>query len=429
MDAWLKTGRQAQAKIHISSSLYILFKIKTNGLAIETAILLHHTMSGIYIHIPFCRKACHYCNFHFSTSLHRKAELLDALKMEIGRFTMPANLPINQTKAETIYFGGGTPSILTAGELEVLLEELHRKFTLAEGAEITLEANPDDITPEKLNAWKKMGINRLSIGIQSFREEDLVWMNRAHNSMQAYRCIELANAAGFDNLNIDLIFGTPTLPDAAWLANLEQAKNMGITHLSCYALTVEENTALHHFIKKGKVPLPPEEKQARQFEMLLDWAGKAGWEHYEISNLCKPGHRSRHNSSYWTGRPYFGFGPSAHSFDGEKTRWMSIANNALYINAWMNQTGEPYHWEHLTNVQSLNEKIMTGLRRSEGIEADFVTGMVERIQLTPPQQKAFFGQLHAFLAEGLCIDKEKRITLSAKGKLYADHVAAGLFLD
>ena len=429
MEPWLKTGRQVHQKIHISRSLYMLFKIKTNGLAIETAILLLQTMSGIYIHIPFCRKACHYCNFHFSTSLHRKPELLEAMKMEIGRFNLPSTPPNGET-VETLYFGGGTPSILLPGELDALLNEVHKKFSLADDVEITLEANPDDISAEKLATWKQMGINRLSIGIQSFREEDLLWMNRAHNAQQAYKCIELADAAGFDNLNIDLIYGTPTLPDEAWLANLEQAEKMGITHLSCYALTVEENTALHHFIKKGKVPLPPEEKQARHFEMLMDWANQWGWDHYEISNLCKPGHRSRHNSNYWTGKPYFGFGPSAHSFDGNLERWHGIANNARYIESWMNNAGECYEFEHLTNEQQLNEKIMTGLRRLEGINTNAIDGKVEEIQLSPRQQKAFFSQLSSFVADGLCLETgNQTITLTAKGRLYADHVAAGLFVE
>lgn len=396
-------------------------------MAIETAILLHHTMSGIYIHIPFCRKACHYCNFHFSTSLHRKAELLEAMKMEIGRFNLPPALS-NGEKVETLYFGGGTPSILTPNELEELLAEVYKKFSFAAGAEITLEANPDDITAEKLENWKQLGINRLSIGIQSFREEDLVWMNRAHNAMQAYRCIELANAAGFDNLNIDLIFGTPTLPDAAWLANLDQAKTIGITHLSCYALTVEENTALHHFIKKGKVPLPPEEKQARQFEMLMDWADQSGWEQYEISNLCRPGHRSRHNSNYWTGRPYFGFGPSAHSFDGNLERWHGIANNAIYIKDWLEGVPTPYLSEKLTPAQRFNEKIMTGLRQKEGISFSSLSGIVPGISLSEKELKTLLNTMDSFLLQGLLLKEKDNLSLTRKGKLFADHIAASFFL-
>jgi oxygen-independent coproporphyrinogen-3 oxidase len=427
MDSWLKTGRLAKTKIHISSSRYILYKIKTNGLAIETAILLLQTMSGIYIHIPFCRKACHYCNFHFSTSLHRKPELLDALKKEIGSFTIPAALS-NDDRVETLYIGGGTPSILTAGELGGLLEKVQGRFLLADDAEITLEANPDDITAKKLESWKQMGVNRLSIGIQSFRGEDLEWMNRAHNAGQAYRCIELAYAAGFANLNIDLIFGTPTLHHAAWLANLEQAKRMGITHLSCYALTVEENTALHHFIKKGKVPMPPEEKQARQFEMLMDWADQSGWEHYEISNLCKPGHRSRHNSNYWTGRPYFGFGPSAHSFDGNLTRWNGIANNAIYIKDWLEGNGTPYLSEKLTLRQRFNEKIMTGLRQKEGISFPSESGSLQGLSLSEKEMQNFLRTIDDFLSQGLLVKEKENICLSRRGKLFADHIAASLFL-
>lgn len=383
-------------------------------------------MAGIYIHIPFCRKACHYCNFHFSTSLHRKPELLQALQVEIGSFQPPSHLS-DKDPVETVYLGGGTPSLLTLAELEGILNGIRNRFSVSQHAEITLEANPDDISAPLLEGWKDLGINRLSIGIQSFREEDLVWMNRAHNAAQAFGCIELAAAAGFDNLNIDLIFGTPTLPDEAWQQNLAQAKNLGITHLSCYALTVEENTALHHFIKKGKVPLPPEEKQARQFEMLMDWAEISGWEHYEISNLCQPGHRSRHNSNYWTGIPYFGFGPAAHSFNGQNTRWMGVANNARYIDAWLKQEGNAYETEVLTTVQMLNERLMTGLRRSEGVITDPASGIVAGISLTPPQQKAFHITLEGFVRDGLCKFDNGLLTLTQKGRLYADHVAAGLF--
>lgn len=383
-------------------------------------------MAGIYLHIPFCRKACHYCNFHFSTSLHRKPEFLQALNQEISSFRLSEN-DNEKTPVETIYLGGGTPSLLTLSELEGLLETIRSRFLPAADAEITLEANPDNITAAQLQGWKNLGINRLSIGIQSFRQQDLEWMNRAHNATQAFECIELADAAGFANLNIDLIFGTPTLPDEAWLQNLAQAEKLGITHLSCYALTVEENTALDYFIKKGKVPAPAEEKQARQFEMLMDWAEQQGWEHYEISNLCKPGHRSRHNSNYWMGRPYFGFGPSAHSFNGQNTRWMGVANNTRYINAWLYGEGDAYENETLNTLQLLNERVMTGLRRLEGVPADPATGIVAGIDLLQAQQTAFFRAMEVFLKNGLCAFENGTLTLTKKGKLYADHIAAALF--
>ncbi len=354
--------------------------------------------------------------------------MLEAIRREILAFAPPEHIA-NDNRVETLYLGGGTPSLLNSGELDGLLHTVNNRFELLPDAEITLEANPDDITPEKLESWKQSGINRLSIGIQSFRNEDLYWMNRAHNATQALQSIEWAYAAGFENLNIDLIFGTPTLPDDAWLQNLEQATQSGVTHVSCYALTVEENTALHHFIKKGKVPLPPEERQARQFELLMDWANRSGWEHYEISNLCLPGRRSRHNSNYWTGRPYFGFGPSAHSFDGIATRWMSVANNSLYIETWDRPEGDKYIYERLSKEQRVNEQIMTGLRRTEGIIADPLTATVQGVPLSAKQQQAFFRQLDTFETDGLCLRNGNQITLSPRGRLYADHVAAGLFVD
>lgn len=406
----------------------MLSSIKTKGLAIETAILLHKSMAGIYLHIPFCRKACHYCNFHFSTSLHRKPELLEAMKKEIAA-NNPENILLPDTPIETIYFGGGTPSLLSTSELSDLLESIAKYHKVSDAAEITLEANPDDIHPEILSDWKHAGINRLSIGIQSFREIDLTWMNRAHNEKQARKCIEMAADAGFDNLNIDLIYGGPTLPDDAWLANLETTRSLGITHLSCYALTVEENTALSHFIKKGKVPLPPEENQVRQFELLMDWARLSGWEHYEISNLCLPGHRSRHNSSYWTGKPYRGFGPSAHSFDGNLLRIMGIANNARYIDAWLHRRGEPYEQEILTGTQRLNEKIMTGLRRIEGIKLDAHLMTIEGEALSAKNWEHFMNALKGFEEDQLCTVERGIVKLTRKGILYADHVASGLFVS
>lgn len=384
-------------------------------------------MAGIYIHIPFCRKACHYCNFHFSTSLHRKADFLEALHKEIAYDSLFAKTQeINEI--ETLYIGGGTPSLLTQPELRHLIEKINKHYKLKKKAEITLEANPDDITAENLIGWKQSGINRLSIGIQSFRSNDLLWMNRAHNEKQAHTSIELADNAGFNNLNIDLIYGTPTLPDEAWLDNLEKTRELGITHLSCYALTVEENTALFHFIKKGKVPPPPEERQVRQFEMLTDWALANGWEHYEISNLCQPGYRSRHNSNYWNGSPYRGFGPSAHSFDGKNIRFMGIANNRKYIEAWLEKKGSAYETEVLNEKERLNEKIMTGLRRMEGISINQEKMLVANHILTENNWNHFIETVHKFDHEGYLKQNNNKITLTGKGMLYADYIASELFI-
>jgi oxygen-independent coproporphyrinogen-3 oxidase len=384
-------------------------------------------MAGIYIHIPFCKKACHYCNFHFSTSLHRKPDFLSALHNEIkasGRF----HPYLNEQPIETLYLGGGTPSILSLAELESLFNLLRQKFTFSLNAEITLEANPDDINRDSLHGWKQLGINRLSIGTQSFFEDDLRWMNRAHNAGQAETAIEMAHSMGFDNLNVDLIFGTPTLSDENWLHNLEKASMLGINHLSCYALTVEENTALYHFVRKGKT-LPPEEgHQARQFEMLQAWAKSRGWEHYEISNLCTTGHRSRHNSNYWTGKPYAGFGPSAHSFDGFFTRKMGISNNATYIHIWLDDMGVPYDLETLTEHQRLNEKTMTGIRMIEGIKLTENESMMSDTKLSEEQWNQMIKTKIKYTEKGFIEMLHDRIKLTEKGRLFADAIASEFFL-
>lgn len=396
-------------------------------MATDVALLLHQTMAGIYLHIPFCRKACHYCNFHFSTSLHRKPELLQALEKEIQDGRQRKALA-GETRIETIYFGGGTPSILDPAEIQHLMDTIRQYHNIYDNAEITLEANPDDITPQQLARWKDAGINRLSIGIQSFRQEDLTWMNRAHNATQATQCIKDAVAAGITNISIDLIYGTPGLSDDDWRRNLDLALETGVQHISAYALTVEENTALHYFIKKGKTPAPPEEGQARQFEILMETIEAAGWEQYEISNCCKPGHRSRHNSSYWQGKPYLGYGPSAHGYDGNSTRWMGIANNAWYIDAWLHQTEKPYEIEQLSRKNRINEKIMTGLRRMEGFTVDELTKSIEGIGLDEKSWESFIKTLELEVQKGMCIFSNDGVTLTKKGKLQADAVAVAFFM-
>lgn len=337
-------------------------------------------------------------------------------------------IDLQTAPVETLYFGGGTPSLLTAKDLSGVMDAIQSRFTFAARPEITLEANPDDISPESLETWKSLGINRLSIGIQSFRQQELKWMNRAHNEKQAFACLEIAAARGFDNLNIDLIYGTPTLDDCAWLQNLNHASQSGVSHLSCYALTVEENTALHHFVKKGKVPPPPEERQVRQFEILMDWAKSHGWDHYEISNLCQPGHQSLHNSNYWSGKPYFGFGPSAHSFDGNLTRWNGIANNAIYIKEWLEGTGDIYQTEELLPRQRFNERIMTGLRKNTGISFSVQLMEVEGFLLTPKEFRAFMHTVENFKSRGQISFEGGNLCLTRQGKLFADHIASALFI-
>ena len=384
-------------------------------------------MAGIYIHIPFCRKACHYCNFHFSTSLHQKAALLEALQIEIETLHLPVGVEL-QRNIYTVYFGGGTPSLLDVSEITSIINALKEQFMIASDAEITLEANPDDITIEKLTAWKTAGINRLSIGVQSFFEDDLKWMNRAHNVKQAKEGIALAKANGFGNLTIDLIYGTPTLTDGQWMANIDMALSLGVNHLSCYALTVEDNTALHHFIKKGKVPPVDEEKQERHFMQLIQRMETGGFEQYEISNFALPGYRSKHNSNYWSGNAYYGFGPAAHSFDGNATRWWNVANNGIYIDQLKN--GEPaFEYEILKPVQRLNERIMTSLRTSEGLLLNVERKEIEGLAVNDLAFNNFQRQIDNYINEALVKAEAGRIVLTGKGKLFADGIAAQLFMS
>ncbi|MCU0376069.1 MAG: radical SAM family heme chaperone HemW [Chitinophagaceae bacterium] len=386
-------------------------------------------MIGIYIHIPFCRKACHYCNFHFSTSQQHKGSYLKALKLEIE--AAEAHHPWVKTNRQvsTIYLGGGTPSLLSPAELTTLFNTLKTSFDLEPTTEITLEANPDDINAANLNAWLETGINRLSIGIQSFRQQDLEWMNRSHTAEQAQTCVSLAAAAGFRHFSLDLIYGQPGLTDAAWLNNLQTAHQLGVNHLSCYALTVEDKTALHHFVKNGKRLPPDEAMQAAHFNLLLNWAAQNGWEHYEISNLCKPGHRARHNSAYWQGQPYLGFGASAHSFDGKLTRTAAVANNALYTDYWLQGKGYPYETEVLNPLQRLHERIMTGLRTSEGIYYAASAGIIEGTLLSTKTRPVVQKLVEKYTRAGLLQHTMDRLTLTASGRFRADGIAADFFLD
>ncbi|HMP94642.1 MAG TPA: radical SAM family heme chaperone HemW, partial [Phnomibacter sp.] len=325
-------------------------------------------MAGVYVHIPYCKQACTYCNFHFSTRLQQMPQMVLAMVQQIKNGPLPASI-VPQTTAQTVYLGGGTPSLLPERELLTIMEALHQRLAIDPQAEVTLEANPDDITAPNLMLWRQAGINRLSIGVQSFFDAHLQFMNRAHNAGQAEYCIAQAQDAGFANLSIDLIYGTPGLTDAQWLDNLAKATGLQVPHISSYALTVGEKTALYHLVKTGKSAAPAEDVQAWQFEQLSQVLGAAGYEHYETSNLAKPGWRSRHNSSYWQGKAYLGFGPGAHSFDGYRTRWWGLANNALYLKLAM---ANEVCWEaeKLTDAQRVNEVIMTQIRLAEGLAVD-----------------------------------------------------------
>lgn len=370
-------------------------------------------MAGIYIHIPFCRQACHYCNFHFITSLRHKNEIVAALLKEMElRQEYSGKEAVN-----TIYFGGGTPSLLETEDLRLLINKIKKNYPVAENAEITIETNPDDINEEKLTGWKEIGINRLSIGVQSFFDKDLLWMNRAHNADQAAGSLQLA-ARFFDNITIDLIYGTPGLTDENWQHNVDTALSFNIPHLSCYALTVEPKTPLQKMINTGKAEDVNPDKQSHQFLLLMQWMENAGYEHYEISNFAKPGFRSRHNTSYWKGQKYTGLGPSAHSFDGNSRQW-NVSNNTVYIDS-LNKGIIPFEKEILTPVQKLNEYIMTSLRTSEGSDIDKMETVAGTILLKKASK---------YVERGLMKKENNFLVLTKEGRLLADGIAADLFFD
>ena len=345
-------------------------------------------MAGIYLHIPFCKQACHYCNFHFSTSLKQKDALVHALLKEIE---LQKEYLAGQ-QISSIYLGGGTPSLLSVQELEALFEKIYQLHSVNLEAEVTLEANPDDIDAEALSAWRQLPINRLSIGIQSFADADLQFMNRAHTAREAMACLDLARSGGFENLTVDLIYGTPTLSDAQWHSNMKQVFERDIPHISCYCLTVEPKTALAHFVRTGQARAVDEEQAARQFELLMAGSQSAGYEQYEISNFAKPGFHARHNSSYWRGEHYLGLGPSAHSFNGQSRQW-NVANNSKYIAALRNNQLN-YELEHLTPEQRYNEYVMTGLRTIWGCQLNKINA------ISPAFGTHFQAQSQEFLQKG-----------------------------
>lgn len=319
---------------------------------------------------------------------------------------------------ETIYFGGGTPSLLEENEIRFLLAKASGYFSIADDPEITLEANPDDLAKEKIAALKKAGINRLSIGVQSFHDADLEYLNRAHSSAQALDCIRDAQEAGIRNITIDLIYGIPGQPDDAWLRNLDILKSLELPHFSAYALTVESKTALASMIGKGISAPVDEEQTARHFYLLLEWAEANGYEQYEISNFSKPGARARHNTSYWQGKPYLGIGPSAHSFDGETRRW-NAANNPMYIRGL--QDGTPYfETEQLTPADRYNEYVMTRLRTSWGASLAEIENLYAKGDYCIQQAKPY-------ISEGLLLEINENLVLSRSGKLLADKIIADLF--
>ncbi len=372
-------------------------------------------MAGIYIHIPFCRQACHYCDFHFSVNQASRPAIADAITMEIA---WQKNYIGNEI-IRTIYFGGGTPSLLDENELAKIFEQLQRHFNIDQHAEITLEANPDDLTKEKISILSHSPVNRLSIGIQSFNDHDLQWMNRAHRGWQASKAIQDAQDAGFNNLSIDLIYGLPDSTDTGWNQNMDTALAAGVQHISCYCLTVEPKTALAHFISSGKSKPVNEEQSARQFEMLMEKMKRQQWLHYEISNFAIDElHCSKHNTAYWKGEKYLGIGPSAHSYNGVSRQW-NVANNHHYLSA-IRQGTIACEKEILTPTQQINERIMTQLRTVWGLQLTDFDTTISR-------------QLHnnslPFIAAGLATLHENLLTLTDSGKLIADRIIVELMLE
>ena len=322
---------------------------------------------------------------------------------------------------ETIYFGGGTPSILNETELNRLLEAIYSNHNVATGAEITLEANPDDLDKAKVNALRQTAVNRFSIGIQSFFDDDLMWMNRVHRGQEAEASVKRAQDAGFENITIDLIYGFPLLTDVKWKHNLNKTFEMKVPHVSAYSMTVEPKTALATFINKRVYPPLNEQQSATQFMQLTDAMATNGFEHYEISNFCKPGHYSRHNANYWKGVKYVGIGPSAHAFDGKKRQW-NIANNAKYIQSIQNNI-IPAEVEDLTEENRLNEYIMTTLRTTWGLDLDKLNA------IAGGASAQLLKAARTYFDRGWITQNEKIIYLTEAGKLYADAIAADLFFS
>jgi len=374
-------------------------------------------VAGIYIHIPFCKQKCTYCDFHFSTTFETyRDEMVNAICLEIE---IRAKDFLADDSLTTIYFGGGTPSLLTKTEIDRILNTIKTHVDYSKVEEITFEANPDDISSSKLIEWKESGINRLSIGLQSFRQRDLDWMNRAHNVDEGEFSIKLAQNHGFNNLTVDLIYGLPDLSEDEWREHIQRLCDLNVPHISAYCLTVEQKTALQHMVKQKKLIIPNEDAQSRQFEILVETLENAGYEQYEISNFSKPQMHSRHNSNYWRNEVYLGIGPSAHSFDRLKRYW-NIANNTKYIK--LIQTRElPIEEEVLSLENRFNELIMTGLRTKWGVNMEVLDSIL-------PLNNEFHSTLGNFVNAGDLISDNNHLYLTKKGKLKADYIASSLFV-
>ena len=375
-------------------------------------------MAGLYLHVPYCRKACTYCDFHFSTQLATLPTMVDAMQREVRvRLADP-------TSMTTWYWGGGTPSVLPSASMEALIDTFKRHAPLQPGGEFTLEANPEDLTAERLAIWRELGVNRLSVGVQTFVDARLNWMNRAHTGKQAQEGIARAQDAGFENITLDLIYGLPGTSLGEWQDNVGQALDLGTPHLSTYALTVEERTALHHAIQSGKTASPDDARASEDFLWLRRHLREQGWDPYEISNSSLPGWRAQHNSAYWAGEAYMGIGPGAHSFDGELERRWNVSNNARYLRAWpeggvdslasMTLASDSFESEKLSPTDRLNERIMTSLRRSEGLARMEVGSHAETLDQVWAE----------YLKKGWMEQTSTSWRLTDEGLLWMDRIAA-----
>ncbi|MFB1013152.1 MAG: radical SAM family heme chaperone HemW [Bacteroidia bacterium] len=374
-------------------------------------------MAGIYIHIPFCKKACFYCDFHFSVSFQQKDEVVASLIKELKE---RKNF-IGQEEVKTIYFGGGTPSVLSAGNISEILKEVYAQYNVNDNAEITFECNPDDLSKEYLKGLKECGVNRLSIGIQSLNDESLTWMNRSHNVTQALQAVDSAAALGFRDMTIDLIYGIPMLTEDEWRQTLKRALAMPINHLSAYSLTLEENTPYNKLVQQKKYKKPNDDDASRHFEILLEEIKLAGWEHYEVSNFCKAGNYSKHNTAYWQNVKYLGIGPSAHSFDGKSRHW-NVRSNKEYIEKI--QAGESVsESEELSTKDIVNETLLTGLRTKWGVNLAEVKEQYEYDVAATNQTQIMEWQQKDWLEM-----KDGVLRLRADGFLFADYIASELFV-
>lgn len=373
-------------------------------------------MAGIYIHIPFCKQKCTYCDFHFSTTYEDYREkMMTSVSAElIGRKNYLEGKTI-----KTIYFGGGTPSLLVESELQLILNTIKSNYKLADELEISLEANPDDINEENLKTWTSIGVNRLSIGLQSFKSEDLQWMNRAHTVEESLNCVHLAQAAGITNLTVDLIYGLPNLSLDEWKNHIQKVIDFGVPHVSAYCLTVEEKTALNSLVKKGKITPSTEDQQSEQFQLLVSMMEDQGFTQYEISNFSKPNFESQHNSNYWKGEWYLGVGPSAHSFNGVSRSW-NVANNHKYMKAIQNGSYD-CETEILSPANQFNEYVLTGLRTNYGVNLDKINEII-------PVSENFNISCESFINKGWMIKKSNTLMLTKEGRLKADYIASELFI-